>query len=379
MEPYHRRHREQSRFKRSHHGSQENPILLDEAVESPRKRRRHSPRIYSPTTLSQLPTEILNQIMSEVPDRRGLLSLCLASKAFYNMFKNKSFELVRSAHIKEVEQRAYHPSHVASTISNHKRHTKEVLMLFEVTWDGLIMKGDLANANTFIRRLREYGTPQYHILLELLQTKYDKKVPEMSWNGWASAFTAVDALVWANHYQQQHRRDDIGEMQNWLLHEAVCRRREIISLSTSKVGWDIAYFVLEEIRVRLTSPPVAISNDNDVAEVIQAILVLAIDKQLWHEAHLQVLKLLKLGFNINVDNLVGNIRAICCGAISANNWYDATTAMDIFLNYKIFWDIPGTGVVCCVDSAISDIHKMWRTAIGTRWDSSHRLFDYCTY
>lgn len=106
--------------------------------------------------------------------------------------------------------------------------------------------------------------------------------------------------------------------------------------------------------------------------MVLATLTFAIQERLWYEASLQVRRLIRL--NIDVKSLVQKLETICCGAISDNQYHDATGAMDILLEQDIFRDISRK-VIPCVEAAIGNIWEVWDTAKGTRWASGHNIFN----
>ncbi|KFZ16720.1 hypothetical protein V501_02092 [Pseudogymnoascus sp. VKM F-4519 (FW-2642)] len=362
-----------SQLKRRHYGSQDNPIRIrdDEATELPQKRPRYSSHLSGHITLSQLPIEILVRIMSEIPDQRTLLGLSLVSTDFQGVFNMNKWEFLRSAYTKQVRRGEYSQRDATRDISTHiEKHVKGVSVLFEATWEGLIYEGKLEEAVDFIKSLDyEMCQENYDILLQSLQSMYDHVVLQ-TWEAWAGAFTAVDFLV-----KKYPTNGNIREIQKRLLHQAVSRRQEIIHQSTLEVEWNNVYFVLEKLRSAMHYQ--GKNGDDNEAEVVLATLTFAIQERLWYEASRQVPILIRLNTNIDVKSLVQKLETICCGAISDNQYDDATGAMDIFLEHDIFREITDISeeVIPCVEEAIENIWEVWATAKGIRWASGHNIFN----
>lgn len=315
----------------------------------PQKRLRYSSDLSGRITLSQLPVEILDKIMSEILDRRTLLSLALVSTVFRGVFNMRKWGFLRSAYTKEASRGEYS-------------------MLFEVTWEGLIYEGRLGEAFDFIKSLR-YKT-NYDILLQLLQSMYDGVVLR-TWEAWAGAFTAVRFLV------TNYPSTDNTEIRKRLIRQAVSRRQEIIHQSTLKVQWKNPYFVLQKLRFEVAMHYKNKKGDDDQAEVVLATITFTIQERLWYEASLQVLRLITLDINIDVESLVQKLETICCGTISDDKYHYATQALNIFLKNDIFRESKDKSrdVIPCVKVAIGNIWGVWAMAKGTRWATRHRIFN----
>ncbi|KFY80208.1 hypothetical protein V499_00882 [Pseudogymnoascus sp. VKM F-103] len=361
-----------SRLKRPHYGSRDNPIRIrdDEATELPQKKPRYSSHLSGHITLSQLPTKILVRIMSKIPDQRTLLELSLVSTVFQGVFNMNKWEFLQSAYIKQVRLGEYSQRNATRAISTHiEKHVKGVSVLFKATWEGLIYQGKLEEAVDFIKDLEYKCHGNYDILLQSLQSMYDHVVLQ-TWEAWVGAFTAVDFLV-----KKYPTNGNIREIQKRLLHQAVSRRQEIIHQSTLEVEWNNVYSVLEKLQSEVATQ--GKNGDDDEAEVVLATLTFAIQERLWYEASLQVRRLITLNTNIDVESLVQKLETICCGAISENQYDDATGAMDIFLEHDIFRENTdiSEAVIPCVEEAIDNIWDVWVTAKGIRWASGHNIFN----
>ncbi|KFY68562.1 hypothetical protein V496_00977 [Pseudogymnoascus sp. VKM F-4515 (FW-2607)] len=266
-----------SQLKRPHYYGSQEQFKDDEEAELPLKQQRYSS--YNGTiTLSQLPVEILLQIMSEIQDRRTLVRLCLVSTVFQGVFNMRKWEFLRSAFTKEVTQTQYHIHNITIIISKHiKKHLKGVSMLFEVTWEGLINEGRLDGAVYFVDSLcHGLDRHDYNMLLQLLRTMYDHVVLETSWDVWAGAFTATNFLInyhsWEAYelrlgapFQSEQSTYNIREMYDWIEHQSVSRWREIVGQDTLNVNWGNVYFVLTSLQTY---------GKDEEDELIQAIITL---------------------------------------------------------------------------------------------------------
>ncbi|KFY32277.1 hypothetical protein V493_00348, partial [Pseudogymnoascus sp. VKM F-4281 (FW-2241)] len=126
------------------YGSRGNPIQVgdDEARELPPKKQR-----LSLVNLPQLPVELKSQVFSEISDRKTLLNLSLASKVFRDVFERGELIFFRSAYTEEVRKGEYSPGTAIVTITKLiKRHQEAALIVFEVTWKGIISAGQLEDA-----------------------------------------------------------------------------------------------------------------------------------------------------------------------------------------------------------------------------------------
>ncbi|KFY81209.1 hypothetical protein V499_00035 [Pseudogymnoascus sp. VKM F-103] len=143
----------------------------------PRKKQRLSSDIDGP--LSRLPSEINFQIISEIMDRTTLLSVCRVKP-----FNCVNMDAFRSAYTEEVRQGEYTSDNAIDTITKHiKEHQEAALMIFEVTWKGMIREGQLKGAVSFLNRLgHRLDEEDFDTVLLSLRTMYDDIVRETSWD-----------------------------------------------------------------------------------------------------------------------------------------------------------------------------------------------------
>ncbi|OBT40257.1 hypothetical protein VE00_09736 [Pseudogymnoascus sp. WSF 3629] len=144
---------------------------------------------------------------------------------------------------------------------------------------------------------------------------YDDIVRETSWDTWAAAFTAADFL------HEEYQNDDTMKMMRRIRHGAVSKRQEIMGQTASNGQWSNAYFVLNQLqsyyelekhrerRKRENFQHLEAKHfkrtkklNDDLAEVLQATLRLAVQEHQWADASYQVFQL--LGLNTDGRNKV---------------------------------------------------------------------------
>ncbi|OBT39290.1 hypothetical protein VE00_10666 [Pseudogymnoascus sp. WSF 3629] len=127
------------------HNAKGQTVVLE--VTNCRERSNDFPHIDGP--LSRLPSEIIFQIISEIMDRTTLLSVYQVKP-----FNCVNMDAFRSAYTEEVRRGEYTSDNAIDTISEHiKEHQEAALMIFEVTWKGMIREGQLKGAVSFLNRL----------------------------------------------------------------------------------------------------------------------------------------------------------------------------------------------------------------------------------
>ncbi|OBT92539.2 hypothetical protein VE01_09468 [Pseudogymnoascus verrucosus] len=333
----------------------------------PRKKPRLSSHIGG--SFSRLPPEILSQIISEIIDRRTLLSVgqVEAFKGFLNM------DSFRSAYTEEVRRGEYTSDNAIDTITKHiKEHQEAALMIFEVTWKGMIREGQLKGAVSFLNRL-SHGLDEedFDTVLLSLRIMYDDIVLETSWEAWAAAFTAADFL------HEEYRNDDTIKMIRRIRHGAVSKRQQILGQSASNGQWSNAYLVLNqlqryyELEKRMNFHHLEAKQfertkklNDDLAEVLHVTLNLAVQEHQWVEASNQVFELVKL--NADIHSLVRILETICSGAISEDRWQDATETV------RVFKYIPDYENVA--EESLDRLRSQWYRAEGIRWTYGNTVF-----
>ncbi|KFY31355.1 hypothetical protein V493_01182 [Pseudogymnoascus sp. VKM F-4281 (FW-2241)] len=104
--------------------------------------------------------------------------------------------------------------------------------------------------------------------------------------------------------------------------------------------------------------------NNNLIEVVQAMLDLAIQEHQLLEASNKVFELVML--NAKVKKLVPILETICSGAISENLWQEATEIV------RVFKAIPDYEKVA--KEPLARLRSMWYGAEGIRWASGSALF-----
>jgi hypothetical protein len=202
-----------------------------------------------------------------------------------------------------------------------------------------------------------------------LRTMYDDIVRETSWEAWAAAFTAAEFL------NDEYQNDDTFKMIRRIQHEAASRQREIVCQSVSEGQQDYAYVVLDqlrryyelEIRRERKKHPEGKQEkklNDDLIEVVQATLRLAILEHQWVKAYLQVSALLNL--DGDVDSFIQKLENILSSAISENRWTDATR---IVLGFK---EVPDYTNVA--KESLDRLRSQWYGTEGGRWTTGNELF-----
>ncbi|OBT92503.2 hypothetical protein VE01_09435 [Pseudogymnoascus verrucosus] len=344
--------REVAERKRPYYGSR--------VDKSPQKKQRLSSHIGSSSP--RLPPEIIMQIISEIIDRRTLLRVCLVNQAFKGFLSIDSF---RSAYTEEVRRGEYTSDNAIDTITKHmKEHREAALMIFEVTWKGMIHEGQLKGAVAFLNRLGyRLDEEDFDTVLLSLRTMYDTVVLGTSWDTWAAALTAADFL------HEEYRNNDTSKMIRRIRHEAASRRREIVCQSMLQVQQDNAFCVLKGLRQYYDLELYREKRDSEkrtkindaLIEVVQAMLRLSIQEHQWAEACRQAYALLDL--NGDVDSYLQTLKNICSQAISEDRWADAMEIMGSFKNYT---DVA--------KESLDSLRSQWYAADGIRWTYGNAVF-----
>ncbi|OBT83101.1 hypothetical protein VE02_09056 [Pseudogymnoascus sp. 03VT05] len=326
---------EATQLKRPYYGPRGNHIGDEEVTELPPKKLRIS--FSHLGSLSQLPREILFQIISEITDRRTLLSVC-RMEAFQGVLNMGSCEFFRSAYTEEVRRGEYISINAIATITKRiKKHPEAALMIFEVAWKGIIRAGQLKGAVSFLYDLSTgLDSEDFDTVLLSLQIMSNQVVLETSWEAWAAAFTAIDFL------HSTYQSDSTKKMVKWIQHEAVLKRQEIMGQDTLKVQWNNAYCVLKKLQsyyelekhrdgkkhIEWRNVEREEKLNSSLVEVVQATLNLAVQEHQWVEASNQVFELVVL--NADIHYLVGILETICSSAISEGLWEEATKIVPVF-------------------------------------------------
>ena len=301
-----------------------------------------------------------------------------AFKGFLNM------DSFRSAYTEEVRRGEYTSDNAIDTITKHiKEHQEAALMIFEVTWKGMIREGQLKGAASFLERLGNgLDEEDFDTVLLSLRNMYGI-VLETSWDTWAAAFTAADFL------HEEYRNDDTLKMIRRIQHGAVSKRQQIMGQSASNGQWSNAYLVLnrlqghyklEKHRERkkhregkkgyylrhLEAKHFARTKkfNDDLAEVLHATLNLAVQEHQWVEASNQVFELVEL--NADIHGLVRILENICSGAISEDRWQDATETIRLFKNIPDYENVA--------EESLDRLRSQWKGAEGIRWTYGNDLF-----
>lgn len=162
---------------------------------------------------------------------------------------------------------------------------------------------------------------------------YYRVVLQTSWEAWAAAFTAIEFL------HLEYGTDSTKKMANWILHEAVLNRRQIMGQGASEGQWSNAYCVLKKLQSyyelekrREGKRPFESKHierekklNDSLAQVVQATLDFAIQERQRVEASNQVFELLML-----VHDLVRILETICSGAISDGLWQESAEIVRVF-------------------------------------------------
>ncbi|KFZ24491.1 hypothetical protein V502_01026 [Pseudogymnoascus sp. VKM F-4520 (FW-2644)] len=363
----------------------------------PRKKPRLSSPIGGP--LSRLPPEITFQIISEIIDRRSLLRVCLvkALKGFISM------DHFRSAYAEEVRQGEFTPDKAIDIITKHiKEHQEAALMIFEVTWKGMIREGQLKGATSFLNRLGGgLDEEDFDTVLLSLRTMYDDIVRQTSWEAWAAAFTAADFL------HEEYRNDDTIKMIRRIQHGAVSKRQQIMGQSASNGQWSNAYLVLNQLqryyelekhrerKKRRNLHHLEAKHfertkelNDDLAEVLHATLNLAVQEHQWADASYQVFQLLGLNtdgcnkvihdgplhvcvpstccVNADVYDLVRVLEEICSNTIAEGRREVACETT------RVFRFIPDYGNVA--KESLERLRSTWYGSKGEEWTYGNTVF-----
>ncbi|KFY24927.1 hypothetical protein V493_04943 [Pseudogymnoascus sp. VKM F-4281 (FW-2241)] len=361
-----------SQLARPCHGSRESPTRFGDDKATELSRKKHSSHVGAPVNLSQLPRVILFQIISNISDRRTLLSLCLVPTAFGDFFNRGKLGFFRSVYSEEVTRGEYTPDNAIVTITKHiKKHPEAAVMIFEVAWKGIICAGQLKGAVSFLYDLDgRLDGEDFDMVLLSLQAMSNQAVLQTSWEAWAAAFTAIDFL------HETYRSHSTKTMVKWIQHEAVLKRREIMRQGASKGQWNNAYCVLKKLqsyygvekhrkgKKHFEWKHFEREDNNDLAEVVQATLNLAVHEHQWVEASKQVFELVML--DADVHDLVRILEKICSGAISENRWQDATETIRLFKNILDYENVA--------EESLDRLRSQWYGAEGIRWTYGNDLF-----
>ncbi|KFY17967.1 hypothetical protein V492_00247 [Pseudogymnoascus sp. VKM F-4246] len=296
------------------------------------------------------------------------------AEAFQGVLNMGTCEFFRSAYTEEVRRGEYTSTNAIATITKRiKEHPEAALMIFEVAWKGIIRAGQLKDAVSFLYDLSSgLDTEDFDTVLLSLQIMSRQVVLETSWEAWAAAFTAIDFL------HSTYRSDSTKKMVEWIQHEAVLKRREIMGQNALNVQWNNAYCVLKKLQSYYELEKHCEGKkhfewrnverqeklESSLLEVIQATLNLAIQEHQWVEASNQVFELVVL--NEDVHYLVGILETICSGAISEDLWGDATKIAPVFKAIPDYANVA--------KESIERLKSMWYGAEGIRWTYGSALF-----
>ena len=267
---------------------------------------------YSTHTLSKLPAELLVHIMFSISDRRTLLHVSWLSRQLRGLFNDKKWELVLSAYIKE----ARHGPHtlavniITSRINEHPISTSK---LFQGYWKGLRNARRWKDAVDFLVELdyEQDLVSEYCDVFGPLKTICQSAHVDTSWDAWAAAFTAEAFL-----------QEELGiTMRTWVRDRLVVGWRDIVGQSVFTCQWKDVYLVSERLQTYLKR------NHEELAEVVQATLDLAVREHEWRDASWQASKLLTL--NGPTRQVIHTLETICNHAILDGQWDEANTAVSV--------------------------------------------------
>ncbi|KFY30557.1 hypothetical protein V493_01830 [Pseudogymnoascus sp. VKM F-4281 (FW-2241)] len=300
-----------------------------------------------------------------------------------------------SAYTEEVRRGEHTLANAIDTIAKLiKRHPEAVLILFEVAWRGIICAGQLKGAVSFLNCLGDrLNGQEFETVLLTLRTMFDNIVGETSWDTWAAAFTAADFL------HQEYGNDDTFKMMKRIQREAVFKQQQIIDQSALNGQWSNIYLVLNKLqsyyeqekhrerRKRENFQHLEAKHfkrtkqlTDDLAEVLQATLRLAVQERQWVDASHQVIQLLRLNvdnrdrLNADVDdglsadgyNLSCKLEEICSNAISEGRCEVAYDTM------RAFTFIPDYANVA--KQPLERLHRMWYASKGIAWTYGNTVF-----
>ncbi|OBT85162.1 hypothetical protein VE02_05634 [Pseudogymnoascus sp. 03VT05] len=300
-------------------GCRDSPIETeDEEATRPKKpicvNMKGSSLSCSTHTLSNLPNELLVQIMFNISDRRTLLHVSLLSKQFQRLFDSKRWPLVLSAYTREGRQGQHtlDIDTICNTITSRiNEHPISTSKLIESYWKGLCTARRWKDAVDFLVKLDQELYNKHYDVVEPLRTICQRALVDRSWDAWAAAFTAADFL-----------QDEFGIMMRQLVRDRVAVGwRDIVGQSVFTCQWKDVYFVSEQLQIYLRR------NSDELAEVVKATLDLAVQEHEWQDALCQASKLIRL--TANTRPVVHILEIICNHAILEGQWGEVNRAVSV--------------------------------------------------